>query len=202
MDENPREFLLIDVAPCKPVDLGAARLTFSADAAAVDPRLTETIDPMTYAMIDFPRLTALTLGDIRRAKKRYLLLNRRAEYLCTVSPRFFDPCCGYPREDEPAQDYAKAVLRRLAEKRRHPGFIRLTPEKLTGGPFNGKTDDAENAVLQAIRLNAPLLQAANIIADGFMTDKAALCRRIIALNLDKGFVREEDAAAFKEGFEA
>ena len=74
IEENDSEFLIIDLREYYPQQVGPIKLKYHVDPKKVDELLEEYIQPSKYALTDFENISDVTMGDIRKAGKRYILI--------------------------------------------------------------------------------------------------------------------------------
>lgn len=75
MNEHPTEFFILDIREYQPQKIGPLTLKYHVDAAEVDRILSKYLNPAGNALTDFSDIGEVTMGDIRRSGKRFLLLN-------------------------------------------------------------------------------------------------------------------------------
>ena len=80
LDMYPDEFILLDIREYYPQKFGPITLTYKADKNKVDALLEKYIQPEKYAFCDFEHISEVTVGDIRKSGKRYILINENEDY--------------------------------------------------------------------------------------------------------------------------
>ena len=80
LDMYPDEFILLDIREYYPQKFGPITLTYKADKNKVDALLEKYIQPEKYAFCDFEHINEVTVGDIRKSGKRYILINENEDY--------------------------------------------------------------------------------------------------------------------------
>lgn len=195
----PEEILLLDIREYYPQKFGPITLTYKADKHEVDRLLEKYLKPSKNAYYDFKHISDVTVGDIRKSKKRFILINDDESYK-------------YSRNCEQILPWEKDVNGAKAEK-----FVKETmrffDDYQTDGLYWFQTQQTPNlnteiGVTPPIKLDNDLrnyftritdsiaetpryLERANIIAGDFMTRDYMKCREILKLNLLKGNVKEE-----------
>ena len=206
MDECPTEFFILDVREYYPQQIGPLTLRYKADPKAVDALLEETIDPQQFAYSDFDRIGSVTLGDLRKSGKRYILLNHQAAYAYSVNcPNIL------PWDKKLYGSKPETFVREIPKifEREHTDGVYWFQTQQTPNPGTAvglKTPRRLNEyvtahyaeLMRSITAEPDYLRQANVIGGDFMTD-GVKCREIIRLNLDKGLVRAECTAEFENG---
>ena len=77
MEDCPTEVFILDLREYYPQQVGPVTLRYKADPAQVDAILDKYISPEKYACCDFGHIRDLTIGDMRKSGKRYILLKDR-----------------------------------------------------------------------------------------------------------------------------
>lgn len=206
LDENPTEILLLDIREYYPQKFGPVTLKYSADPDKVDGLIEKYLEPEKYAYCDFEKISEVTLGDIRKAGKRYILINDNETY------RYSRNCDQIFPWDKTlngmkAENYAKVALSYF-DKEQTDGLYwfqtQLTPNPGTevGLTTPRKLDfDMRKyfpGLMYGIEHNEFYLESANIIAGDFMTLDFMKSRTILRLNLAKGNVKPELEREYKE----
>ena len=207
MDSFPTEIFLLDIREYYPQKFGPVTLTFNAPKEKVDALLSEYIEPEKYAFCDFKHIKDVTIGDIRKAGKRYILINDNEEYAYSKNCEHILPW-DKKLNGSYAADYAKSALS-FFESNSTDGLFwfqtQLTPNLGTKvGITTPRKLDKETRLyfkdmMKAIADNWYYLSCANIIAGDFMTEDYMKCEAILKLNLLKGNVKEGEEKEFEEG---
>ncbi len=205
--QYPTEILLLDIREYYPQKFGPVTLTYKADKHQVDALLRQYIEPEKYAFTDFEHIKDVTLGDIRRAGKRYILINDKEEYAYSR-----DCACILPWKKEvncaKAAHFADTTLRFFDDYQTDGLYwfqTQQTPYPFTEiGLTNPKKLDESlrpyfSKIINGIKANPFYLKSANIIAGDFMTEDYLKSREILQLNLLKGNVREGMTEIYQNG---
>lgn len=91
IEANDSEFLILDIREYYPQKYGPFDFNYKADPQAVDALIAKHLEPEKYALTDFGNIADLTMGDIRRSGKRYLLYNYRSQYRYSVNCEYIFP---------------------------------------------------------------------------------------------------------------
>ena len=208
MDECPTEFFILDLREYYPQQIGPVTLHFKADPKALDALLEKYISPARYAMCDFERIGDVTLGDMRRLGKRYILLNYQKAYAHSV-----DCPSILPWDKKTYGLKPEKFLREIPKifEREHTDGIywfqtQQTPNvgteigMHTPRKLNKYVTAHYAELMDTIAANPEYLRQANVIGGDFMID-GIKPREIIRLNLNKGLVRAECTDDFKSALQ-
>lgn len=208
MEECPTEFFILDVREYYPQQIGPFTLKYKAEPKAVDALLEKYISPKQYAYCDFDSIGDVTLGDLRKSGKRYVLINDNRDYAFSVD------CPNILPWDKKIYGYKPEKFLREIPKifdREHTDGIYWFQTQQTpnvGTEIGMKTPRKLNEyvtahyaeLMQTIAANPNYLRQANVIGGDFMTD-GVKCREIIRLNLAKGLVQPDLADEFQQGLQ-
>ncbi len=209
MEENPTEILLLDIREYYPQKFGPVTLKYKADPKKVDGLLKKYICPEKYAYTDFSHIKEVTLGDIRKSGKRYILINDCESYS-------FSKNCHQilPWEKQVngayAKDFSRETLRFFDDYKTEGLYWFQTQQTPNLGTPIGVTkpikldEDLRKYfpdIIKGIEENPFYLQSANIIAGDFMTESYEKSRLILRLNLLKGNVEKAFEETFKNAIE-
>ena len=209
LETNESEILLLDIREYYDQKFGPVTLKYKADANKVDALLKKYIEPEKYAFCDFDNIKDVTLGDIRKAGKRYILINEKEDY------KFSKNCAVLlPWEKQvngaKAKEFAAETLRFFDDYRTDGLYWFQTQQTPNIGTPIGLTppvkldNDLRNYfpdIIKGIEENPFYLESANIIAGDFMTFDYMKSRLILRLNLLKGYVKEGLEKEYEKGLE-
>ena len=207
LDMYPSEIILLDVREYYPQKFGPITLTYKADKSKVDELLEKYISPSENAFCDFGHISEVTLGDIRKSGKRFILINDNEDYK-------------YSRNCEQILPWEKQVNGAKAEKFANE-TLRFFDDYKTDGLYWFQTQQTPNlgteigvtspkklddelvkyfdVMIDGIASTPRYLERANIIAGDFMTRCFDKSRSILRLNLLKGNVKPELEKEFEKG---
>ena len=207
LDMYPSEIILLDVREYYPQKFGPITLTYKADKSKVDELLEKYISPSENAFCDFGHISEVTLGDIRKSGKRFILINDNEDYK-------------YSRNCEQILPWEKQVNGAKAEKFANE-TLRFFDDYKTDGLYWFQTQQTPNlgteigvtspkklddelvkyfdVMIDGIASTPRYLERANIIAGDFMTRSFDKSRSILRLNLLKGNVKPELEKEFEKG---
>lgn len=192
------EFFILSIKTYQPQRLGPFTLRYNSNPGEINRLIEEYLEPEKYALTARD-VSALTLGDIRRSGKKYIILNAGMEYVYSSDCELFGPwdrkVYGYKPEK-----FAAACLAYLRKLKTNGFFWLQTQQTPDVGAENGlKWPDKLDELLRPhfpkliarIAREPALLAKANIIAGDFMTRDHMKVKEILSLNLAKGIVKEE-----------
>lgn len=207
LDMYPEEFILLDVREYYPQKFGTITLTYKADKNKVDALLEKYIQPEKYAFCDFEHISEVTVGDIRKSGKRYILINDNEDYK-------------FSRNCEQILPWEKAVNGARAKKFANE-TLRFFDDYKTDGLYWFQTQQTPNlgteigvttparldddlvkhfdTIINGIASTPRYLERSNIIAGDFMTRDYSKSRAILRLNLLKGNVKPELEEEYEKG---
>ena len=207
MDLYPNEILLLDIREYYPQKFGPITLTYKADKSKVDALLKKYIQPEKYAFCDFNHISEVTVGDIRKSGKKYILINDNEDYK-------------YSKNCEQILPWEKAVNGAKAEKFANE-TVRFFDDYQTDGLYWFQTQQTPNlgteigvttpsrldddlvkyfnVIIDKIASTPRYLERANIIAGDFMTRDYSKSRAILKLNLLKGNVKPQLEKEYESG---
>lgn len=206
IEENSSEFFLFDMREYYPQKIGPFTLTSPADDATVIDLIEKYLAPEKYAFTDYDSIGDVTLGDLRKSGKRFIIINYRNAYQpwCRECEHIL-PWSGELHAKK-TEVFAKEVFSHFDNNSTNGVFwfqTQLTPElNLKGGYHTPKKLEKNllayyQDIISTIASNPAYLGKANVISGDFMTAGYFKCREIIKLNLIKNTVKEE----MKEEFE-
>lgn len=207
LDEYPSEILLLDIREYQPQQFGPIKLTYHADINKVNALLERYIDPENNAYYDFENISEVTVGDIRKANKRFILINEvedynfsknckqilpwdkkingmRAENFRIHATDFFDTC------------HTDGLYWFQTQQTPNLGTeIKVTAPK--------KLDESMRPyfkeIIDRIANTQSYLNQANIIAGDFMTEDYRKAELILNLNILKNNVKDDLISEYQEG---
>ncbi len=208
--ENESEFFIFDIREYYPQPLiGNLSLYFRADADEVNRLLEKYIEPSRYAFTDFTDITKVTMGDLRKSGKRYILINNTARYDNSVECPLFFPwdkdiygmhaekfVKNIPQYFEKSKTYKKGLFWFQTQQTPNIGteIGMKRPRKL-----DRDVRKYFYRIIDSIVENEEYLKNANIISGDFMTEDYMKVRSILLLNVLKGTVKEERASEYLQG---
>lgn len=207
LDMYPSEIILLDVREYYPQKFGPITLTYKADKSKVDELLEKYISPSENAFCDFEHISEVTLGDIRKSGKRYILINDNEDY------KFSRNCEQIlPWEKQvngaKAEKFANETLRFFDDYKTDGLYWFQTQQTPNLGTEIGVTSPKKlddelvkyfDVMIDGIASTPRYLERANIIAGDFMTRSFDKSRSILRLNLLKGNVKDDCIEKYEKG---
>ena len=204
---SSNEILLLDIREYYDQKFGPVTRRFKADKNKINDLLRRYISPAEFADCDFDDIKNVTLGDIRKAGKRYILINENEDYEYSRSCS-----CILPWEKDvngaKAEKFANETLRFFDDYQTDGLYWFQTQQTPNLGTEIGMTppyklDEALipyfKIMTDGIKNNPFYLVSANIIAGDFMTRDYMKSSEILMLNVYKGNVKDELVDEYIEG---
>ena len=205
--ENDSEFFIFDIREYYTGKFGPFYMLYKADAKAVDALVREYLSPEKYAFTDFDDISTVTMGDIRKSGKRYLLYNYEKAYDYSVACPYIFPLDNRNYGLKAPNMIKEAVT--LFDLHQTEGFFWFqtqgTPNfKTEAGMRSPKKLDNDlrpyfKEFMGIIANNPHYLESANIIEGDFMSGDTMKAREILLLNILKNNVREDLIEEYRAG---
>lgn len=200
IEEYPQEFLIIDLREYyTQTIIGKWKLRYYDDPAQMDMLLEKYLEPEKNAFTEFDDISAVTVGQIRKSGKKFLLVNYRQAYKYSVNCPLAVPWDKYVY-GMPAQKFAETNVM-VFDKFKTNGLYwfqtQQTPNLGTeiGYRTPGWLDKLLRPyfyrIIESIVKNPSHLERANIISGDFMTHDYLKSRQILELNILKGNVYDK-----------
>lgn len=200
------EFFIIDMRPYSVQKIGPFTFHSDDNLEYVESLIAKYLQPEKYAFTDFENARDVTIGDIRKSGKKYILHSRTAAYKYSVNARIEDTWSpevhGY-KVDKFARECVK-----FFETVNPQSFYWFQTQQTPGlgtenSIFKWPRELDEDlrpyfkSIINAIAENPDRLAKANIIGGDFMTKDYMKACEILRLNLLKNTVIEEKRADFE-----
>lgn len=208
--EAPTEFFIFDIREYYEQKFGPVTLRYKADRDKTNALIEKYLEPEKYALHGFEDIGKLSMGDIRRSGKRYLLINYKTEYSCSLNCRQYFP---WDRSiyGMKAESFAKECTQMFDDSHYEGGglFWFQTQQTPNIGTQIGLSSPRRldrllrpyfHIITDTIAENPDYLKKANIIAGDFMTENYEKVNRILKLNVLKGNVKPEAEKDFQKAF--
>ena len=196
MDENPSEFVIFDVCEYPDERVGKLTFKFRADPKAVDEIFEKCLCASQFALTDFQNISDVSMGDIRKSGKRFLIINGEKKYKYSINGNFKSPW-----SPERHGRLAPVFVKRAAEvfdKEEKDGIFVLQTQQTAGfGAEVGLSSPKKldkiikpyyPQIFEAIKNNPEYLSLVNVISGDFMAENDYKIRLILGLNLPKNNV--------------
>lgn len=205
--EESNEFFVIKMMTYMNQQIGPFKLSYKGNADETSRLIREYLNPEKYALTGFGDISSLSMGDIRKSGKKYIIINEHKEYDfsndCPVMGPWDSLVYGYKPEK-----FSKEIVNYLRNLDTDGFFWFQTQQTPNLGTENGWTkwpDDLEKGarpyfpgIIAEIAADPKLVEKANIVAGDFMTADYMKAKEILSLNLLKGIVKEEMIDEYKK----
>lgn len=196
--DETEEFFIIDLRKYCDEKYGPITFRYYDYPEKINGMIEKYLEPGKYALTDFENIREVTMGDIRRTGKRYIICSQnylggsKAEINAPWNPQVFG---------QKAEKFAKSSLQWF-DKTEPEGFFgyqtQLTPGLGTeNGIFKWQRSLDEylrpyfKGMMQSVADNPAYLEKVNIVSGDFMTRDLMKQKAILRLNLLKGLIKEE-----------
>ena len=193
------DFFILDVRAYQKQTVGPFTLSNHSDPELVDELIDKYLQPEKYALTDIPDLKALTVGDIGKSGKKYVIHHADEEYKFSRDIKLLEPWDPVVFGLKPER-FAKECVNYLRELDSDGFFWFQSQQTPNIGTENGlkwpKALDEEDRIyfpqiIEEIASDPVLLDKVNIIAGDFMTRDHMKENYILWLNLLKNIVKPE-----------
>ena len=194
------EFFVLSIRTYMNQRFGPIKLNYDGNTAETNRLITEYLSPEKYALTDFENIADLTLGDIRKSGKKYIIINREKEYVYSCDCPLADPWDATVYGYKP-QKFAKEILKYLKEIETDGFFwfqTQQTPNLSTENGWTKWPTDLEKLsaplfpqIMADVAADDTMLEKVNIVAGDFMTNTKSKANEILNLNLLKGIVKDD-----------
>lgn len=199
------EFFVLGIKTYMNQKIGPLKLSYDGNTEETNRLIKEYLNPEKYALTDCENISDLTLGDIRKSGKKYIIINKEKEYDYSCDCPMPDPWDSVVYGYKP-EKFAKEILKYLKEIETD-GFLWFQTQQTPNlGTENGWTkwpDDLDKLIrplfpqiIADIAADETMLERVNIIAGDFMTQSHAKANEILNLNLLKGVVKDDLKAQY------
>ena len=193
------EFFIFGIKTYMNQKVGPITLKYKGNSDETSRLIREYLSPEKYAFTDFENICDVTMGDIRKSGKKYIIINKNKEYDYSCDCPMPDPWDAKVYGLRPDK-FAKEILKYFDLN--IDGFFWLqTQQTPNPGTDNGMTnfpDDLERMskpyfpqIISDIAKDPEKLRKVNIVAGDFMTADTSKAALILKLNLLKGIVKNE-----------
>lgn len=205
--EQSEEFFVIKMMTYMNQQIGPFKLSYKGNKDETSRLIREYLSPEKYALTGYGDISSLTMGDIRKSGKKYIIINENKEYDfsndCPVLGPWSSEVYGYKPEK-----FAKEIVNYLRNLDTDGFFWFQTQQTPNLGTENGWTkwpDDLDKlsrkyfpGIIAEIAADPKLVEKVNVVAGDFMTADYMKANEILSLNLNKGIVKEEMVEKYKK----
>lgn len=198
--DTTNEFFIISIKTYMNQKIGPVSLSYDGNTAETNQLIRAYLSPEKYALTDVENITELTMGDIRKSGKKYIILNKEKEYDFSSDVPMPDPWDSVVYGYKP-EKFIKEIQKYLVECE-VDGFhwfqTQQTPNLGTENGWSKWPDDLDEPIralfpqlIADIAADPVKLDRVNIIAGDFMSRDYLKANLILRLNLLKGLVKDE-----------
>ncbi len=205
--EESDEFFIIKMMTYMNQQIGPFKLSYKGNKDETSRLIREYLSPEKYALTGYGDISNLTIGDIRKSCKKYIIINENKEYDfsndCPVLGPWSSEVYGYKPEK-----FSKEIVNYLRNLDTDGFFWFQTQQTPNLGTENGWSkwpDDLEKlakpyfpGIIAEIAADPKLVEKVNIVAGDFMTADYMKANEILSLNLHKGIVKDEMIEEYKK----
>ena len=197
--DSSDEFLVISIQTYMNQKVGPFKLSYNGNTDETDALISEYLEPEKYALTDFDDIRNVTIGDIRKAGKKYIIINEKEEYKYSVKGPMLGPWDPNIFGLKP-EKFVAENLKFLKNLESEGFFWFQTQQTPNPGTEVGMTwpDDLEKmskplfpSMMKQVADDPGMLEKVNIVAGDFMTADLMKAKIILNLNLLKGIVKDE-----------
>ncbi|MBQ4626969.1 MAG: hypothetical protein IJB45_06955 [Clostridia bacterium] len=207
--DSSDEFLVISIQTYMNQKVGPIKLSYSGNTGETDELISKYLEPEKYALTDFDDIRNITLGDIRKSGKKYIIINEKEEYKYSVKGPMIAPWDPKIFGMKP-EKFVEENLKYLKNLESEGFFWFQTQQTPNLGTDVGMTwpVDLEKlskplfpAMMKQVADDPEMLGKVNLVAGDFMSADLMKAKIILNLNLLKGIIKddlkEEYSAAVK-----
>lgn len=194
------EFFVLSIRTYMNQGIGPITLSYDGNTEETNRLIKEYLNPEQYALTDCSNIGEMTIGDLRKAGKKYIIINAEKEYEYSTDCTFEGPWNPTVYGFKPRK-FAMRIQKYLKEIETDGFFWFQTQQTPNLGTENGWTKwpyglDTMSRVhfpqiIKDIEADPVMLSRVNIVAGDFMTRDLMKQGKILGLNLAKGMVKEE-----------
>lgn len=197
--DSSNEFLVISIQTYMNQKVGPFKLRYNGNTGETDALISDYLEPEKYALTDFDDIRNVTMGDIRKSGKKYIIINEKEEYKYSVKGPMLGPWDPNIFGLKP-EKFVEENLKFLKNLESEGFFWFQTQQTPNPGTEVGMTwpDDLEKmskplfpSMMKQIADDPGMLEKVNIVAGDFMTADLMKAKIILNLNLLKGIVKDE-----------
>lgn len=196
---NYDDFIILDIRTYPAQGIGPFHFNYQSDPSDVDKLVEKYLSPEKYAFTDFDDIKEVTLGDIRRSGKKYIILSAKKEYKYSCDCQLLEPWNPKVFGLKP-EKFVRENLKYLRDLESDGFFWFQSQQTPNFGTEIGiktpkKLDEMDRplftGMMAEIAASPEMLEKLNIVAGDFMTRDHMKANAILTLNIDKGVVKED-----------
>lgn len=206
LNENDSEILILDIREYYPQKVGPITLKYRVDPKKVDELLEEYIQPSKYAYTDFENISDVTMGDLRKAGKRYILINYEEAYNGSVNCSIDAPWDNTTHGFKPKR-FMHSITKYFDKDYDGLFWFQTQQTPNVGSDIGFRTPRKLDKILRlefkslirGIAADPEKLKKMNIVAGDFMTEDYSKSHEILLLNLFKNNVIDSLRDEYRKG---
>ena len=197
--DNYDDFFILDIRTYPGQKVGPFSLSYDCNPDDVNELIDKYLNPGKYALTDCDSVKDLTIGDIRKSGKKYIILNANKEYKYSSDVELLEPWDPVVFGLKP-EKFAKEAVNYLRELNTEGFFWYQTQQTPNPGTENGmkwpnKLDIEDRLyfpqMMNEIASDPALVEKLNIVAGDFMTADHMKSNIILYFNILKDIVKPE-----------
>lgn len=194
LDAHPGEFCVFTLAEYGDEKFGPYTHRCILDYKKADELLEKYIQPSKYALTDFDDINDVTIGDVRRSGKRFILINDKKAFAYSVACPFDSPWSG-ERHGLCAEKFVVEQPKVFDNCEKKGFFVLQTQQTAAPGSEVGLASPRNvnkafrpyyHRIIDTVRETPAYLEKVNIILSDYMTEDTFKADMIIGLNEAKG----------------
>lgn len=205
--EQSDDFFILKIMTYMNQKIGPFKLSYKGNKTETSRLIREYLNPEEYALTGYGDISNLTMGDIRKSGKKYIIINENKEYDfsndCPVDGPWSGEVHGYKPEK-----FSKEIIKYFRDTD-SDGFFwfqtQQTPNPGTEIGWSKWPDDLDKitreyfpGIIADIAADPKFVEKANVVAGDFMCADYMKTNEILSLNLLKGIVKEEMIDEYKK----
>jgi hypothetical protein len=200
LKKYPDDFFILDIRSYPNQPVGPITLKYDCDPKVVDALIEKYLEPEKYALTDFDDIKNVTLGDIRKSGKRYVIHHAKEIYKYSRNVNLLEPWDPKVFGLKP-EKFVEEDLKYLKNLESDGFFWFQTQQTPNAGTEMGLTkwppalDKLDRplfpGMMAKIAADPVMLEKVNIVAGDFMTFDHMKENEILYLNLCKDTVKPE-----------
>lgn len=194
------EFFVISMQTYMNQGFGPIKLSYNSNTAEANRLIKEYLNPEKYALTEYENIGNMTVGDIRKSGKKYIIINANQEYDYSCNCPFIGPWDSVVYGYKP-EIFIKEIQKYLVDLETEGFFwfqTQLTPNPGAYSGWKKWPDDLDKPIrklfpqlIEDIASDPVKLEKVNIIAGDFMSQDYMKANHILRLNLVKDAVKDE-----------
>ena len=199
LQKNEGEFCVFSIMEYGDEKFGPYTHKCILDYKKTDELLEKYIHPSKYALTNFDDINEVTIGDIRKSGKRFILINDKKKFAYSVSCPFDSPWSS-ERHGLAADDFVREIPKVFDMYEKRGFFVLQTQQTASPGSAVGLASPRKvnknfrqhyHKIIDTVRDTPRYLDKVNIVLSDYMTEDTFKAEQIIGLNAVKGNFKDE-----------